>query len=117
MRTKKIFIDGSAGFADRAEWPGKGEFIFACGARDGVLSRCSVERMDGGGASFFSRRKYAAGEEVGVQLSVGLGHNEFGTRVLNGRIKSCRPVRAPGGARLCRAEASWTSGLAAGACL
>ncbi len=99
-------------------WLKRGESFFACGKRDGVLNRCSVERMDGDGTSFFSDRKYRPGEEVGLQLSVDLGRNEFATRILNGRIKVCRAVRSALGGKLCRAEVSWTpGGYAAGAAL
>lgn len=114
MKKNYGFSDGAAG----AAWPAKGDFVFACGSRDGVLNRCSVERMDNGGASFFSERKYAHGEEVGVQFNSRLGRNEFGQRVMAGRIKSCRSVRAAGGSAVCRAEASWVAGgYAAGAVL
>lgn len=118
MEIKQHGLDGGGAPAAGPAWPRRGESVFACGKKDGVLDRCSVERMDGTGASFFSERKYAYGEEVGVQFSVGLGNNEFGSRLLKGRIKACRAVSSRGGGRLCRAEASWTpGGFAAGAAL
>ena len=98
---------GLSDVAAAAAWPAKGDFVFACGSRDGVLTRCPVERVDAAGASFFSERKYVPGEEVGLQFNAALGRNEFGPRVLTGRIKSCRSLRGSGGATLCRAEASW----------
>jgi len=101
------------GTAAGAAWPKRGESVFTCGKKDGILSRGSIESMDAAGTIFFSERKYAPGEEVGVQFNFGLGRNEFGARLLKGRIKSCRAVNSSVSGRLCRAEASWTAGYAA----
>ena len=117
MRIKSSDHDGAGASAPVQAWPKRGESFFACGNKDGVLSRCSVERMDQSGTSFFSSRKYAPGEEVGVQFSVGLGRNEFSTRMLNGRIKACRAFKSAAGGTLCRAEVSWTPVACAGAAL
>lgn len=72
-----------------------------------------MERADIAGISFFSEREYAAGEEVGVQVNIGLGNGEFCSKMLNVIIKGCRAVRPAGAARRCRAEAGWISGGAA----
>ncbi len=115
MNMKRSRHDGGGVQATGPVWPKKGEAVFACGKKDGVLSRCSVERMDRSGASLLSERKYSPGEEVGVQFNVGLGKNEFGAKMLNGRIKACREVKLPGAGRMCRAEALWAPGAFAGA--
>ena len=106
---KGSFGDTEVKEAAPAAWARRGEAVFTCGKKDGVLSRGSVESMDGAGTIFFSERKYVPGEEVGVQFNYGLGGNEFGARLLKGRIKSCRALAAAGTGRLCRAEACWTS--------
>lgn len=107
---KEYSGDSEVKAAAFAAWPKRGEAVFTCGKKDGILSRGSVESMDGAGTIFFSERRYAPGEEVGVQFNFGLGRNEFGAKLLKGRIKSCRAVSAAGAGRLCRAEACWTSG-------
>ena len=115
MNMKRSGHDGGEVQAAGLAWPKKGEYVFTCGKKDGVLSRCSVERMDRSGTSFLSERKYSPGEEVGVQFNVGLGRNEFGSKMLNGRIKACREIKLAGAGRMCRAEALWTPAVFAGA--
>ena len=112
MKQKHI---GNAGEEDlsAALWPKRGASVFACGKKDGVVSQACVERADRAGISFFTGREYAAGEEVGVQLNIGLGNGEFGAMMLKGIIKGCRAVRAAGADRRCRAEAGWITGGAA----
>lgn len=105
-------ICGESAVPDTA-WPQRGASVFACGEKDGVVSRACVERADIAGISFFSERAYAAGEEVGVQFDIGMGNGEFGARMLKGIIKGCRAVKSAGAVRRCRAEAGWISAAAA----
>lgn len=97
--------------AGQTSWPSRGAQAYACGSAAGVLDICSIDYAGPSGVRFFSGRRYAAGETVGLQLNLGLGRGEFRSVLVNARVKACRAF-GRGQRSLCRVEAGWAGGEA-----
>lgn len=107
MKVKLCKKNSNTSLSSQSVLARRGESAFACGMKDGVVTVCSVDSMDDSGITFFTERKFAPGEEVGVQINVGLGKGEFCARLFHGTIQDSRQIKDGYGRGTCRTQVGW----------